>query len=30
MIMYAFKPHHFLQLEDDNGDIIGFTAIEMD
>jgi hypothetical protein len=21
MIMYAFKPHHFLELEDDNGDI---------
>ena len=29
MIMYAFKPHHFLELEDDNGDIIGFTAIEL-
>ena len=29
MIMYAFKPHHFLELEDDNGDVIGFTAIEL-
>jgi hypothetical protein len=29
MIMYALKPHHFLELEDDNGDIIGFTAIEL-
>jgi hypothetical protein len=29
MIMHAFKEHHFLELQDDNGDIIGYTAIEL-
>jgi hypothetical protein len=29
MIMHAFKEHHFLELQDDNGDVIGYTAIEL-
>jgi hypothetical protein len=29
MIMHAFKEHHFLELQDDNGDVIGFTACEL-
>jgi hypothetical protein len=29
MLMHAFKEHHFLELQDDNGDIIGYTAIEL-
>jgi len=29
MIMHAFKEHHFLELQDDNGDIIGYTAREL-
>ncbi|OEU23658.1 hypothetical protein FRACYDRAFT_233830 [Fragilariopsis cylindrus CCMP1102] len=26
MIMHAFKDYHFLELQDDNGDIMGYTA----
>ena len=29
MIMHAFKEYHFLELQDDNGDVIGYTAIEL-
>jgi hypothetical protein len=29
MSMHAFKEHHFLELQDDNGDDIGYTAIEL-
>ena len=29
MIMHAFKDYHFLELQDDNGDIVGYTAIEL-
>jgi hypothetical protein len=29
MIMHAFKEYHFLELQDDNGDIVGYTAIEL-
>jgi len=29
MIFHAFKDYHFLELQDDNGDIIGYTAIEL-
>ena len=29
MIFHAFKDYHFLKLQDDNGDIIGYTAIEL-
>jgi hypothetical protein len=29
MIMHAFKEHHFLELQDDNGDVIGYTAREL-
>jgi phosphoglycerate-specific signal transduction histidine kinase len=29
MIFRAFKDYHFLELQDDNGDIIGYTAIEL-
>ena len=29
MIMHAFKEHHFLELQDENGDVIGYTAIEL-
>jgi len=29
MIFHAFKEYHFLELQDDNGDIIGYTAIEL-
>ena len=29
MIMYAFKEYHFLELQDGNGDIVGYTAIEL-
>jgi hypothetical protein len=28
-IMYAFKEHHFLDLQDDNGDVIRYTALEL-
>ena len=28
MIMHAFKDYHFLELQDDNGDIVGYIAIE--
>jgi hypothetical protein len=27
--MHAFKEHHFLELQDDNGDDIGYTANEL-
>ena len=27
--MYAFKDYHFLELQDDNGDIVGYTAIKI-
>jgi hypothetical protein len=29
MVMYAFKEYHFFELQDNNGDIIGHTAIEL-
>ena len=29
MIMHAFKDYHFLELQDDNGDIVGYTAMEL-
>jgi predicted component of type VI protein secretion system len=29
MIMHAFKDYHFLELQDENGDIVGYTAIEL-
>ncbi|OEU22172.1 hypothetical protein FRACYDRAFT_232325 [Fragilariopsis cylindrus CCMP1102] len=29
MIMHAFKDSHFLELQDDNGDIVGYIAIEL-
>jgi hypothetical protein len=29
MIMHAFKEHHFLELQDDNGDVVGYTAREL-
>ena len=29
MIMHAFKDYHFLELQDDNGDIVGYIAIEL-
>jgi hypothetical protein len=29
MIFHAFKDYHFLELQDDNGDIIGYTAMEL-
>ena len=29
MIMHAFKDYHFLELQDDNGVIVGYTAIEL-
>jgi hypothetical protein len=27
MMFHAFKEYHFLELQDDNGDIVGYTAI---
>jgi hypothetical protein len=29
MIVHAFKVYHFLELQDDNGDIAGYTAIKL-
>jgi hypothetical protein len=29
MIMHAFKDYHFLELQDENGDIVGYSAIEL-
>ncbi|OEU13172.1 hypothetical protein FRACYDRAFT_243047 [Fragilariopsis cylindrus CCMP1102] len=29
MIMHTFKDYHFLELQDDNGDVAGYTAIEL-
>ena len=29
MIMHAFKDYHFLELQDGNGDIVGYTAIKI-
>jgi hypothetical protein len=29
MIFHAFEDYHFLELQDDNGDIIGYTAIKL-
>ena len=29
MNMHAFKDYHFLELQDDNGDIVGYTAIKL-
>jgi hypothetical protein len=29
MIMHASKEYHFLKLQDDNGDVAGYTAIEL-
>ena len=29
MIMYTFKEHQFLELEDENGDVIGWNTIEL-
>ena len=28
--MHAFKDYHFLELQDDNGDIVGYIAIELE
>ena len=27
--MHTFKDYHFLELQDDNGDVAGYTAIEL-
>jgi hypothetical protein len=27
--MHAFKEHNFLELQDDNGDVIGYMAIKL-
>ena len=27
--MRSFKDYHFLELQDDNGDMVGYTAIEL-
>jgi hypothetical protein len=27
--MYAFKDYHFLELQDENGDIVGYSALEL-
>jgi hypothetical protein len=29
ILIYAFKEHRFLELQDDNGDVVGYTAIEL-
>jgi hypothetical protein len=29
MIMHAFKDNQFLEVQDENGDIVGYTAIEL-
>jgi hypothetical protein len=29
MIMHVFKDYQFLELQDENGDIVGYTAIEL-
>ena len=29
MSMHSFKDYHFLELQDDNGDIVGYTTIEL-
>jgi hypothetical protein len=29
MSIHAFKYYHFLELQDDNGDIVGYTAIDL-
>ena len=29
MIMHAFKDYHFLELQDENGDVVGYTAMEL-
>jgi hypothetical protein len=29
MAKHAFKEYHFLELQDDNGDIVGYTVIEL-
>jgi hypothetical protein len=29
MIFHAFKEYHFLKLQDENGNIIGYTALEL-
>jgi hypothetical protein len=29
IIFHAFKDYHFLELQDDNGDIIGYTAMQL-
>jgi hypothetical protein len=29
LIMHAFKDYHFLELQDENGDIVGYSAIEL-
>jgi predicted nuclease with TOPRIM domain len=29
MIFHAFQDYHFLELQDDNGDIIGYTAMQL-
>jgi hypothetical protein len=29
MIMHVFKDYHFLELQDENGDIVGYTAIKL-
>ena len=27
--MHLIKEHHFLELQDENGDVIGYTALEL-
>ena len=29
LIMHSFKDYHFSEFQDDNGDIVGYTAIEL-
>ena len=29
MIMHEFKGYHFLELQDDNGDIVRYTAVRL-
>jgi hypothetical protein len=29
MVMHALKDYHFLELQDENGDIVGYSALEL-
>jgi hypothetical protein len=29
VIIHSFKDYHFLELQDENGDIVGYSAIEL-